>query len=331
MGKCYLRDIITSDTPATAVPDYNEADSEVAQAELPAEAPVAIEAALPAAASAIIREPEARTESISSGSSRSSSSSNNNNLKPPYTLSIAPMMEWTDRHYRYMMRGLTQHTQLYTEMIVDGTLLHRRDDLSLFLGHDECEQPLAVQLGGSSPTDVGEAAAICEAYGGFNEINLNVGCPSPRVATKACFGARLMLDPDKTRQILHEMTRRVTHTNVTVKCRIGADEKDSYDDLLSFIQTVRPSLPPSPPPTFILHARKALLSGLSPAQNRSVPPLNYPRVHSLVTAFPDCYFIINGGIQTWQDAQAHLSEEGRESWTSTLRCSIEPLAAASKV
>ncbi|EWM22921.1 trna-dihydrouridine synthase a [Nannochloropsis gaditana] len=96
------------------------------------------------------------------------------NLKPAHTLSIAPMMEWTDRHYRYMMRGLTRHTQLYTEMIVDSTLLHRREDLDIFLGHDECEHPLAVQLGGSDPVQVGEAAALCEAYGGFNEINLNV-------------------------------------------------------------------------------------------------------------------------------------------------------------
>ncbi len=106
-------------------------------------------------------------------------------------------------------------------------LLHRRDDLPVFLGHDPSEHPLAVQLGGSCPDDVGEAAALCEAFGGFDEINLNVGCPSPRVANHACFGARLMLHPDKTRQILYEMTRRVSHTNVTVKCRIGADEKDS--------------------------------------------------------------------------------------------------------
>lgn len=211
--------------------------------------------------------------------------------RPAHAYSVAPMMEWTDRHYRFMCRFLTRRAKLYTEMVVDDTILHRQDDLARFLGHDPVEQPLALQLGGSDPEKLGEAAAIAEGFGGFCEINLNCGCPSPRVSRR-CFGARLMLDPERVATIVQTMKRRATMTPITVKCRIGADDLDTYEDLSRFVGVVRNAGCDH----FIVHARKCLLDGLSAHQNRNVPPLRPWLAHRLARDFPEITVILNGGI-----------------------------------
>lgn len=219
-------------------------------------------------------------------------------------LSVAPMMDVSDRHFRFLMRLLTRKTKLYTEMKVDQTLLYNQHPAGLeyFLGHAPYERPLAVQLGGNDPSLLGQAAKLCEEYGGFDEINLNCGCPSPKVAKDRGFGARLMLEPGHVREILAEMTRQVCRTEVTVKCRIGADDRDSYPELCEFVHDCRASGVRH----FIVHARKCMLDGLSTSQNRSVPPLYYPVVHRLAHEFPELRFTINGGIRTLEAANTHL-------------------------
>lgn len=219
-------------------------------------------------------------------------------------LSVAPMMDVTDRHFRFLMRLLTRKTKLYTEMKVDQTLLHNQtpDALEFFLGHGPFERPLAVQLGGNDPAALGEAAKLCETFGGFDEINLNCGCPSPKVARDRGFGARLMLDPEHVRRIVAEMTRQVARTEVTVKCRIGADDRNSYPELCYFVDGCRASGVRH----FIVHARTCLLDGLSTAQNRSIPPLHYQVVHRLARDFPELRFTINGGIRTLDAVGSHL-------------------------
>ena len=228
-------------------------------------------------------------------------SSRHQNFRRNGILCVAPMMEWTDRHFRYMMRKITKETLLYTEMVVDSTLLHQTSRLNYFLGHHIEERPLAVQLGGSDPKDVSEAAYICESFGGFESINLNCGCPSKKVS-KRCFGARLMLDPEKVARITYEMLRKTSMTPITVKCRIGADNLDQYEDLVNFIHTVSRTGVRE----FIIHARKCFLNGLSASQNRSIPPLQYPLVHRLAREFPELYFTINGGIASLDQAKQHL-------------------------
>ena len=152
-------------------------------------------------------------------------------------LSVAPMMECTDRHYRYLMRGITRHTVLYTEMVVDGTVMHQIPNLDFFIGKDIEEQPSVIQIGGFDPDSVAEAASVVMQYGSkYSEINLNCGCPSPRVSLRS-FGARLMLEPELVREIVYKTSRMVS-VPVTVKCRIGVDAKDSYDELCDFIHTV---------------------------------------------------------------------------------------------
>lgn len=224
-------------------------------------------------------------------------------------LSIAPMMEWTDPHYRALLRGMTRKTVLYTEMVVDDTIIHNGENLDIFIGPNRGPQnsdygvyPSVIQLGGSDPEKLAEAAAKCEQYGhGYDEFNLNCGCPSQRVAKK-CFGAKLMLDPELVRQIVSNMQRRVS-VPITVKCRIGADEKDSYDDLTRFINCARDGGVRK----FIIHSRKCFLNGLTTKQNRDIPPLKYEVVHRLVRDFPDLNFVLNGGIQTFEDAKAHIN------------------------
>ena len=228
-------------------------------------------------------------------------STRHSHFRPNSVLSVAPMMEWTDRHFRYMMRKITRETLLYTEMVVDSTLIHQTARLNYFLGHHTEERPLAVQIGGSDPTEVSEAAYICESFGGFESINLNCGCPSKRVS-KRCFGARLMLDPEKVARITYEMMRKTSRTPITVKCRIGADNLDRYEDLVNFVHTVSRTGVRE----FIIHARKCFLNGLSAAQNRTVPPLQYPLVHQLGREFPELYFSINGGITSLDQARQHL-------------------------
>jgi tRNA-dihydrouridine synthase A len=216
-------------------------------------------------------------------------------------LSIAPMIQWTDRHWRFYMRCITKKTWLYTEMIMDNALYYNATKLEPFLGHNPCEQPLAVQLGGNDPIRLGEAAALCESFGSFSEINLNSGCPSNK-AKKAGFGAELMLEPELVRQITHEMKRRATNTDITVKCRIGVTGRESWDNLIEYVAAVKSSGVTK----MIIHARSCVLKGLSPAQNRTIPPLQYEVAHRLVQSFPDMRFIPNGGITDFETAKRHV-------------------------
>lgn len=205
---------------------------------------------------------------------------------------IAPMMEVTYRDFRYFMRLLTRRSQLWTEMVVDETLLHNLEPVKCdkFLAYHPKEHPIVCQLGGSDPSKLARAAEVVERYG-YDEVNLNVGCPSCRVAQKGEFGCSLMLRKEVVRDIIHSMSRAV-QIPVTVKCRLGADEHDSPEFTEDFVRTVAQGGCKH----FIIHARKAWLNGLSPAQNRSVPPLHYPRILDLCRKFPDLSFSLNGGI-----------------------------------
>lgn len=216
-------------------------------------------------------------------------------------LSIAPMMEWTDPHYRAMMRGITRKTVLYTEMVVDTTVLNT-GSLDFYIGRHIEENPSVIQLGGHDPETLAQACEVIQTYGGdYGEVNLNCGCPSQRVS-KRCFGAKLMLEPDHVREIVHSMQRRLS-VPVTVKCRIGADDLDSYDDLLNFIRCANAGGVKK----FIIHSRKCFLSGLTTKQNRDIPPLRYEVVHRLVQDFPDLTFVLNGGIQTLEQGLSHMA------------------------
>jgi len=212
------------------------------------------------------------------------------------------MIQWTDRHWRYFIRGITNKTLLFTEMTMADALVHNAEDLEPFLGHDGEEYPLALQLGGSDPRTLGEAAALATAYGRYDSLNLNSGCPSGK-AKKVGFGAELMLDPPLVRQIVHEMVRRCGDSAVTVKCRLGVDPgRTAWDELLEYVHAVRDGGARH----VVVHARTCMLHGLSPAQNRSVPPLRYDAVHDLVAAFPDMTFTLNGGVKTFEEARHHL-------------------------
>jgi tRNA-dihydrouridine synthase A len=207
------------------------------------------------------------------------------------------MMEWTDRHCRFFHRLLTTRALLYTEMVTADAVLHGcRDRL---LGFSAEEHPVALQLGGSDPGKLAEAAAIGEDYG-YDEINLNVGCPSERVRC-ASFGAALMAEPELVARCVAAMNARVA-VPVTVKCRIGIDEQDSEADLERFVTVVAAG----GCRTFIVHARKAWLTGLSPKENRDIPPLDYGRVWRLKAAHPDLEIVINGGIASLPQAEEHL-------------------------
>ena len=208
------------------------------------------------------------------------------------------MMDWSDRHCRYFWRLLSRHARLYTEMVTTGALLH--GDADHHLAFDACEHPIALQLGGSDPADLARAAQLGAHYG-YDEINLNVGCPSDRVQ-RGRFGASLMYEPDLVAQCMDAM-RAVVDIPVTIKCRIGVDDHDSYEALLHFVETNQRA----GCQTFVIHARKAILKGLSPRQNREVPPLQYPIVHQLKAAFPELKIILNGGLKTMDDCQAQLA------------------------
>ena len=211
--------------------------------------------------------------------------------------SVAPMMEWTDRHYRYFARLITKESTLYTEMITTGAILHGQSDR--FLSFDESEHPVVVQLGGSDPVDLAKSAKICEDYG-YDEINLNVGCPSDRVQSGK-IGACLMAEADLVARCFEAMQKSVS-IPVTIKHRLGIDDMDSYQFLYDFVSTVKNS----GCKTFIVHARKAILSGLSPKQNREIPPLDYERVYQLKKDFSQIDIVINGGIDRLDDAENHL-------------------------
>jgi len=213
-------------------------------------------------------------------------------------LSVAPMMDRTDRHDRYFLRLVTRRALLYTEMITTAAILH--GDRDRLLGHHPAEHPVALQLGGASPGELAMCARIAEAYG-FDEVNLNVGCPSDRVQN-ARFGACLMAEPETVAAAVTAM-RTATALPVTVKTRTGIDDRDSYGHLKAFVAAVAAAGCGS----LTVHARKAWLSGLSPKENREVPPLDYPRVYRLKVDFPDLDVVINGGIATLDEAAGHLS------------------------
>ena len=212
-------------------------------------------------------------------------------------LSVAPMLDCTDRHARYLLRLLTRHTLLYTEMVVDQALIN--GDPQRFLAHDESEHPLVLQLGGSDPILLAPAAKLGADYG-YDQINLNLGCPSGRVKA-GNFGASLMAQPQRVADCIAAMQQAVD-VEVTLKCRIGIDEQDSWDHFARFVETVAAA----GCKTFIVHARKAWLHGLSPRQNRSVPPLNYDFVYRLKQENPALTVIINGGIDSLSLAAAQL-------------------------
>ncbi len=228
----------------------------------------------------------------------------------PHRFCVAPMMDWTDRHCRFFHRLISNQALLYTEMVTTGALIH--GDHHRFLQYDEREHPVSFQLGGSNPRELAIAAKLVEDYG-YDEVNLNVGCPSDRVQNGR-FGACLMLEPELVADCVSEMSRAVS-IPVTVKSRIGVDEKDSYEELHDFVKKISVA----GCKTFIIHARKAWLKGLSPKENREIPPLNYEDVRQIKADFPHLNIIINGGICDLDDAE-NLNKEldgvmvGREAY-----------------
>jgi tRNA-dihydrouridine synthase A len=212
-------------------------------------------------------------------------------------LSVAPMMDWTDRHCRAFHRHITKHTWLYTEMVTTGALVY--GDVERHLRFNDEEHPVALQLGGSDPKDLATAAKLGEKWG-YDEINLNCGCPSERVQ-KGAFGACLMAEPELVRDCVKAM-RDAVSIDVTVKHRIGIDECESYDFVRDFVGTVAEA----GCSTFIVHARNAVLKGLSPKENREIPPLKYAYAYRLKREFPQFEILINGGIKTEAEIDEHL-------------------------
>ncbi|WP_290690660.1 MULTISPECIES: tRNA dihydrouridine(20/20a) synthase DusA [unclassified Haematobacter] len=223
-----------------------------------------------------------------------------NAVPPAYRLSVAPMIDLTDRHCRYLHRQMSRYTLLYTEMVVAAALV--RGGALRLLDHDPSEHPFAVQLGGSEPEELAAATRICAGHG-YREINLNVGCPSDRVQS-GCFGAVLMRDPALVGDCLAAMREAAAGAEVTVKCRIGVDDQVPQEVLPAFLETVRGA----GIRRVIVHARKAWLKGLSPKENREIPPLDYPLVLSMKQAFPDLIIVINGGISSLTTARELLDQ-----------------------
>ena len=237
-------------------------------------------------------------------------------LKPSTPLDrkfcVAPMLDWTDRHCRYFMRLISQHAVLYTEMITTGAILY--GDTDYHLAMNSAEHPVALQLGGSDPIDLAKACVLARQYD-YAEINLNCGCPSDRVQN-GMFGAVMMKNAQITADCIAAMQDAVD-LPITVKHRIGVDDFDSYDFLCEFVSTVAKT----GCTTFLVHARKAWLKGLSPKQNREIPELNYDRVYQLKQDFPDLEIIINGGVTTLAQSHEHLKHidgvmVGREAYTN---------------
>ncbi|WP_256377998.1 tRNA dihydrouridine(20/20a) synthase DusA [Paraferrimonas sp. SM1919] len=230
-------------------------------------------------------------------------------LKHHAKFSIAPMLDWTDRHYRYFARLMTKQTLLYTEMVTTGAILFGKGD---YLAYNEAEHPLALQLGGSDPEALAKCAKIA-AERGYDEINLNVGCPSDRVQNGK-FGACLMAEPSLVADCVKAM-RDAVDIDVTVKTRIGIDDQDSYQFLTNFVDEVQAA----GCDRFIVHARKAWLQGLSPKQNREIPELDYPRVAQLKQDYSDLHVSINGGITSFDMISEQLQHldgvmVGREAY-----------------
>jgi tRNA-dihydrouridine synthase A len=225
-------------------------------------------------------------------------------------ISAAPMMDWTDRHCRLFHRQISRHTWLYTEMVTTGALVH--GDVARHLDFNDEEHPVALQLGGSDPADLAHSARLGQQWG-YDEINLNCGCPSERVQ-KGAFGACLMSEPQLVADCVKAM-RDAVAIDVTVKHRIGIDKNESYEFMRDFVGTVAEA----GCRTFIVHARNAILKGLSPKENREVPPLRYDAVYQLKREFPDLEIIINGGIKTEAEIDLHLQHVdgvmlGREAY-----------------
>ncbi|AXA92091.1 tRNA dihydrouridine(20/20a) synthase DusA [Massilia sp. YMA4] len=212
-------------------------------------------------------------------------------------ISVAPMMDWTDRHCRLFHRQITRHTWLYTEMVTTGALVY--GDVERHLRFNDEEHPVALQLGGSDPHDLAVSARLGEKWG-YDEINLNCGCPSERVQ-KGAFGACLMAEPELVRDCVKAM-RDAVSIDVTVKHRIGINETESYDFVRDFVGQVADA----GCRTFIVHARNAILKGLSPKENREIPPLKYEYAYRLKRDFPDFEILINGGIKTEAEIDEHL-------------------------
>ncbi len=220
-------------------------------------------------------------------------------VRPAPTIAVAPMIDWTDRHCRFFHRQLTRRALLYTEMVVADAVIH--GDRHRLLGFDAAEHPVALQLGGSVPAKLAQAASIGEAFG-YDEINLNVGCPSDRVQS-GTFGACLMKTPDLVAECVAAMKAAVA-VPVTVKCRIGVDEQDpeaALDALAAGVFAAGAD-------ALWVHARKAWLQGLSPKENRDIPPLDYGRVHRLKQRLPERFIGINGGIRTLAESASHLEQ-----------------------
>ncbi len=215
----------------------------------------------------------------------------------PHSIAIAPMLGWTDRHARYFLRLISRRALLYTEMVTTGALIN--GDRDYHLTYNDGEHPLALQLGGSKPDDLAACARMAEDYG-YDEVNLNVGCPSDRVQSGR-FGACLMLEPARVADCIGAM-QQLVDIPVTVKCRVGVDKQQDYESLARFIETVSSAGCRS----FIIHARSAWLKGLSPKQNREIPPLNYAFVYQIKRDFSGLFISLNGGVKTLQAATQHL-------------------------
>lgn len=232
------------------------------------------------------------------------------------------MLDWTDRHCRYFHRLLSRETVLYTEMVTTGAILH--GDAQRHLMFNTIEHPVALQLGGSEPADMTRCAQLAQKYG-YDEVNINVGCPSERVQ-RGAFGACLMAEPQLIAECARVMQAEVD-IPVTVKHRIGIDDQEDYTAMHQFVDTVAAA----GCKTFIVHARKAWLKGLSPKQNRDIPPLRYELVYQLKAAFPELEIIINGGITSLEQCQQHLEQVdgvmvGREVYQNPwLLAQVDPL------
>ena len=222
---------------------------------------------------------------------------NKNNAEAASRLSVAPMMDWTDRHCRYFHRQMSRHALLYTEMVTSPAVIH--GDRDRLLGFDATEHPVALQIGGSDPVELAEATRIACGYG-YDEVNLNVGCPSDRVQS-GCFGAVLMERPALVADCVAAMIAAVP-VEVTVKCRIGVDDQVPEEVLPAFLETVSAA----GVTRFAIHARKAWLQGLSPKENRDIPPLDYPLVAAMKRAYPHLHISVNGGVQTLDQARDFL-------------------------
>ncbi len=212
---------------------------------------------------------------------------------------IAPMMDWTDRHCRFFHRRISRHARLYTEMLTADALIH--GDRERLLGFSDEERPLALQLGGAEPAKMAAGARIAKDWG-YDEVNINVGCPSDRVQ-QGRFGACLMAEPETVARCAEAM-RQAVRIPITVKCRIGIDDRDAYEDLKEFVDTVAGAGVDS----FVVHARKAVLQGLNPKQNRTIPPLRYDYVHRLKAERPELKIILNGGLKAPAAALAGLAD-----------------------